>query len=87
MKKIVFILLSIVLLSCATDKKEVTNLSAGEAGKIVLKNSIAFERIAEPIIISQEKIDAVLGSSESSENIYFERSMGEKIPFQKDVFY
>ncbi len=86
MKKIVFILLSIVLLSCATDKKEVTNLSAGEAGKIVLKNSIAFERIAEPIIISQEKIDAVLGSSESSENIYFESSMGEKIPFQKDDF-
>jgi len=66
MKKL-FFLLSIVLLSCATDKKEVTNPSAGEAGKIVLKNSIAFERIAEPIIISQEKIDAVIGSSNQNQ--------------------
>jgi len=79
MKKMLFILLSIVLLSCTTEKKEVIH-------KIVLKNTSSLIRIAEPIIISQEKIDAVLGSSGSSENVYFENSVGEKIPFQKDDF-
>ena len=78
MKKL-FILLSIVLLSCTTEKKEV-------AHKIVLKNTSSLIRNAEPIVISQEKVDAVLGSSELSENIYFENSSGEKIPFQKDSF-
>ena len=78
MKKL-FILLFIVLLSCTTEKKEV-------AHKIVLKNTSSLIRNAEPIVISQEKVDAVLGSSELSENIYFENSSGEKIPFQKDSF-
>ena len=79
MKKTLFILLSIVLLACSTEKK-------GLVYKIVLKNTSSLVRIAEPIIFSQEKINAVLGKYESSESIYFENSTGEKIPFQKDVF-
>ena len=78
MKKL-FVLLSLVLLSCTTEKKEITH-------KIVLKNTSSLIRIAEPIIISQEKIDAVLGNFKSAESVYFENSTGEKIPFQKDNF-
>ncbi|MEN8187634.1 MAG: DUF4861 family protein [Bacteroidota bacterium] len=79
MKNLVFILLSTLLLSCSTEKKEVTN-------KISLKNPSSFERIAEPIIVSQEKIDAVLGGKIDGRSIYFENEKGEKIPFQKDDF-
>jgi len=79
MKKILFILLSIFLLSCSTEKKEVIHT-------IVLKNTSSLVRIAEPIIISQEKIDTVLGKSELPGSVYFENSTGEKIPFQKDDF-
>ena len=75
----IFFLLSIVLLSCSTEKKEVTH-------KIVLKNNSSLVRNAEPIIISKEKVDAVFGSLGLSENVYFENSTGEKIPFQKDDF-
>ncbi|RLD83176.1 MAG: hypothetical protein DRJ07_07140 [Bacteroidetes bacterium] len=79
MKKTLFILLSIVLLSCSTEKKEIVH-------KIVLKNTTSLVRTAEPIVISQEKIDAVLGTSLVTGSVYFENSTGEKIPFQKDDF-
>ena len=77
MKKLVFILFSVLLFSCATDKKETQH-------NIVLKNLSSLERIAEPIVISQEKITAVLGNKESGKAIFFETLSGEVIPFQKD---
>ena len=79
MKKIVLLLFSILLLSCSTEKKEVKN-------KITLKNTLDIERIAEPVVISQEKIKVVLGSPELPGVVFFENSTGDKIPFQKDDF-
>lgn len=77
MKRLAFILLSIIIFSCSTEKKEVQP-------KIVLKNNTALMRTAEPIIISKKKIDEVLKEQKAGELVYFENNRGKKIPFQKD---
>lgn len=79
MKNLVFVLLSVLFFSCSTEKKEISN-------KIVLKNPSSFVRISEPIVICQDKIDAILGNDVDEGIIYFETLSGKKIPFQKDDF-
>ncbi|RUA08850.1 MAG: hypothetical protein DSY82_06525 [Flavobacteriia bacterium] len=77
MKKLLFILFSILLLSCSTEKKETVY-------KIVLKNPLSIERTAEPVIITQKKIEKTLGKENQIKDICFEDKNGKKIPFQKD---
>ena len=78
MKKI-FFLLTLILLSCSKDKKEVASV-------VTLKNTLSLERPAEPVIISQKKIDEVLGKNKAGKNIFFEDENGNELPFQKDDF-
>ena len=74
MNKLLVLLTGILLFSCS-EKQEVFPF-------ITLSNPSDFERISEPIIISQSKIDAVLGSK--NQHIYFEDAQGTLLPFQKD---
>ncbi len=78
MKRIFFIL-TLILFSCSIEKKEDTHI-------ITAKNTLSIERNAEPVIITQEKIDKVLGKENQVKDIYFEDKNGKKIPFQKDDF-
>ncbi len=78
MKKIIFIL-ALTVISCSKGVKE-------KVHTITIKNPLAIDRLAEPVILSQKKIDKVLGENIPGKFIYFEDKKGTKIPFQRDTF-
>lgn len=78
MKKLLVLLTGILLFSCSK-KQEIFS-------SITLSNPSSFERITEPIIINQDKINTVLGINNTL-SIYFEDENGVQLPFQKDEFH
>jgi hypothetical protein len=76
-KKLIF-LLSILLFSCASEKKQETTI-------FILTNPTSFERLAAPIVISQQKVNEILKVENTPNSIYFETETQEIIPFQKDT--
>ncbi len=78
MNKFIVFFAGLLLISC-TKRQEVIP-------SITFLNPSSFERIAEPIVISQSKINSILGDN-NSVVIYFEDENGNLIPFQKDNLY